>query len=71
MEPTIREPIGLSQDGMGLIVSTGKTTYHVHSDEMSTAEKAVHQSLTEHGNCVCLECSRARVHNLLRQAKLT
>jgi hypothetical protein len=67
METTVREPISLSQDGRGLIVSTGRVTYHVHSDEMSTTEKAVHQSLTEHGECVCLGCCKARVRNLLSQ----
>ena len=68
MKYDIREPIGLSSDSRGLTVSTGKTTYHVHSDEMTAAEQAVHQSLTEHGDCVCLACCAARVRNLLSQA---
>ncbi len=67
-EIDIREPVGLSQDGRGLIVTTGKTTYHVHSDEMTNEEKGVHQSFTEHGDCVCLECCAARVKNLLSQS---
>ena len=68
MHVDIREPIGLSQDGLGLIVTTGKTIYHVHSDEMTKEEREVHQGLTEHGDCVCLTCSRARVINLFSQA---
>jgi hypothetical protein len=68
MQADIREPIGLSRDGRGLIVTTGKTEYHVHSDEMSKEERAVLQGLNEHGDCVCLTCSAARVRNLLSQA---
>ncbi len=67
MHADIRKPIGLSTDGRGLIVTTGKTTYHVHSDEMTKEERKVHQGLTEHGDCLCLSCSGARVKNLLSQ----
>ncbi len=67
METDIRNPVGLSQDGRGLIVTTGQTTYHVHSDEMTKEERAVHRGLTEHGDCVCLLCTTARVRNLISQ----
>jgi len=63
----IRAPISLSSDGLGLIVTTGKTEYHVHSDEMTKEEHEVHRCLTEHGDCICLTCSRARVSNLVSQ----
>ena len=63
----VRAPISLSQDGRGLIVTTGKVNYHVHSDEMTTEEQGVHQSLTEHGECVCLGCAATQVRNLLSQ----